>query len=149
VFEEMAFSDRYLLPEDIGWVLYFVTAMQGESKKIVYTSFTRNLRRKFASHKKKLEFEFLDMMGCQVNISWTVFPAEIEPKEVESLCNFYIVGLKPKLNSYSNTFAGIQAERLKKQVENWEQLGTDREGVIEKIWQAGKEFLIANSLYYR
>jgi hypothetical protein len=67
--EEMALGNSHLLPEKKK-VVYFVTAMQGENKKIIYIGFTPNLRRKFASHKTKMEFEFLDRMGYQINISW-------------------------------------------------------------------------------
>ena len=64
--EEIALANSHLLPETKK-VVYFVTAMQGESKKIIYIGFTSNLRRKFKDHKRKMEFEFLDRMGYQIN----------------------------------------------------------------------------------
>jgi hypothetical protein len=48
-FKEMALSNSHLLPEKKK-VVYFVTAMQGESKKIIYVGFTPNLRKKFKDH---------------------------------------------------------------------------------------------------
>ncbi|MDP8933717.1 MAG: hypothetical protein M3N42_06135, partial [Cyanobacteriota bacterium] len=57
VFEEMALGNSHLLP-DQKKVVYFVTAVQGESKKIIYVGFTPNLRKKFKDHKRKMEFEF-------------------------------------------------------------------------------------------
>jgi hypothetical protein len=55
--QEMALSDSHLLP-DLKKVVYFVTAMQGESKKIIYIGFTPNLRRKFKDHKRKWNLNF-------------------------------------------------------------------------------------------
>ena len=80
VFEEMALGNSHLLPEKKK-VVYFVTAVQGESKKIIYIGFTPNLRKKFKDHKRKMEFEFLDRMGYQINISWIVLPDRMREKE--------------------------------------------------------------------
>jgi hypothetical protein len=55
--EEVTLSNSRLLPDDKK-AIYFVTAMQGESKKIIFIGFAQNLRRKLATHKRKLEFEF-------------------------------------------------------------------------------------------
>ena len=153
VFEEMALGNSHLLPEKKK-VVYFVTAVQGESKKIIYVGFTPNLRRKFKDHKRKMEFEFLDRMGYQINISWIVLPDRMREKEGQVIQMCYIRAFEPKLNTYQNTFAAVQVEEskkrienleqckydsLKKQVENWEQSGDDKDTIIKKIWEAGKE----------
>jgi hypothetical protein len=67
--QEVTLHNSYLLPEATKWVVYFVTALQGENKKIIFIGFTQNLSEKFKDHKRKLEFEFLDRMGYQINIS--------------------------------------------------------------------------------
>jgi hypothetical protein len=157
-FEEMALGNSYLLP-DQKKVVYFVTAMQGESKKIIYVGFTPNLRKKFKDHKRIMEFEFLDRMGYQINISWIVLPDRMREKEGQVIQMCYIRAFEPKLNIHQNTFAAVQVEEskkrienleqckyesLKKQVENWEQSGDDKDTIIKKIWEAGRERLTVN-----
>src|ERR671916_1804420 len=100
--EEMALANSHLLPETKK-VVYFVTAMQGESKKIIYIGFTPNLRRKFKDHNRKLEFEFLDRMGYQINISWVVLPDGTPEKEGYAVQRCYIRAFEPKLNDQQNT----------------------------------------------
>jgi hypothetical protein len=153
VFEEMALGKSHLLPEKKK-VVYFVTAVQGESKKIIYVGFTPNLRKKFKDHKRKMEFEFLDRMGYQINISWIVLPDRMREKEGQVIQMYYIRAFEPKLNTHQNTLAAVQVEEskkrienleqckyeyLKKQVENWEQSGDDKDTIIKKIWEAGRE----------
>jgi hypothetical protein len=153
VFEEMVLGNSHLLPEKKK-VVYFVTAVQGESKKIIYIGFTPNLRRKFKNHKRIMEFEFLNRMGYQINISWIVLPDRIREKEGQVIQMCYIRAFEPKLNTHQNTFAAVQVEEskkrienleqckynsLKKQVENWEQSGDDKDTIIKKIWEAGRE----------
>jgi len=153
VFEEMTLGNSHLLPEKKK-VVYFVTAVQGESKKIIYVGFTPNLRKKFKDHKRKMEFEFLDRMGYQINISWIVLPDRMREKEGQVIQMCYIRAFEPKLNIHQNTFAAVQVEEskkrienleqckyeyLKKQVENWEQSGDDKDTIIKKIWEAGRE----------
>jgi hypothetical protein len=154
----MALGNSHLLPEKKK-VVYFVTAMQGESKKIIYVGFTPNLRRKFKDHKRKMEFEFLNRMGYQINISWIVLPDRMREKEGQVIQMCYIRAFEPKLNIHQNTFAAVQVEEskkrienleqckyesLKKQVENWEQSGDDKDTIIKKIWEAGRERLTVN-----
>jgi len=151
--EEMALANSHLLPETEK-VVYFVTAMQGESKKIIYIGFTSNLRRKFKDHKRKVEFEFLDRMGYQINISWIVLPEGTRDKQAQVIQAYYVRAFEPKLNIHQNTFAAVQVEQLKKgienleqckydflkkQVESWEQSGEDKDTIIKKIWEAGRE----------
>jgi hypothetical protein len=151
--EEMALGNSHLLPEKKK-VVYFVTAMQGESKKIIYVGFTPNLRRKFKDHKRIMEFEFLDRMGYQINISWIVLPDRMREKEGQVIQMCYIRAFEPKLNTHQNTLAAVQVEEskkrienleqckyeyLKKQVKNWEQSGDDKDTIIKKIWEAGRE----------
>lgn len=151
--EEMALTNSHLLPETKK-VVYFVTAMQGESKKIIYIGFTPNLRRKFKDHNRKMEFEFLELMGYQINISWIVLPEGVREKQGQVIQAYYVRAFEPKLNIHQNTLAAAQAEEskkrienleqckydsLKKQVENWEQSGDDKDTIIKKIWEAGRE----------
>ena len=158
VLEEMALGNSHLLPEKKK-VVYFVTAMQGESKKIIYVGFTPNLRRKFKDNKRIMEFEFLDRMGYPINISWIVLPDRMREKEGQVIQMCYIRAFEPKLNIHQNTFAAVQVEEstkrienleqckyesLKKQVENWEQSGDDKDTIIKKIWEAGRERLMVN-----
>ena len=157
-FEEMALGNSHLLPKKKK-VIYFVTATQGESKKIIYVGFTPNLRKKFKAHNRKMEFEFLDKMGYQINISWIVLPDKMREKEGQVIQMCYIRAFEPKLNIHQNTLAAVQAEEskkrienlelfkydsLKKQVENWEQSGEDKDTIIKKIWEAGREGLMVN-----
>jgi hypothetical protein len=155
VFEEMALGNSHLLPEKKK-VVYFVTAMQGESKKIIYVGFTPNLRKKFKDHKRKMEFEFLDRMGYHINISWIVLPDRMREKEGQVIQMYYIRAFEPKLNIHQNTLAAVQIEEskkrienleqckyesLRKQIENWERSGDDKDTIIKKIWEAGRERL--------
>jgi len=157
-FEEMPLGNSHLLPEKKK-VVYFVTAVQGESKKIIYIGFTPNLRRKFKDHKRKMEFEFLDRMGYQINISWIVLPEGTREKEGQVIQMCYIRAFEPKLNTHQNTLTAVQVEEskkrienleqckyeyLKKQVENWEQSGDDKDTIIKKIWEAGRERPMVN-----
>jgi hypothetical protein len=155
--EEMALANSHLLPETKK-VVYFVTAMQGESKKIIYIGFTPNLRRKFKDHKRIMEFEFLDRMGYQINISWLVLPEGTREKQGQVIQAHYVRAFEPKLNIPQNTLAAVQVEEskkrienlehkydsLKKQVENWEQSGDDKDTIIKKIWEAGRERPMVN-----
>jgi hypothetical protein len=151
--EEMALSDSHLLP-DQKKVVYFVTAMQGESKKIIYIGFTPNLRRKFKDHNRKMEFGFLDRMGYHINVSWMVLPEGTREKQGQVIQAHYVRVFEPKLNIHQNTLAAVKVEEskkrignleqckyedLKKQVENWEQSGDDKDTIIKKIWEAGRE----------
>ena len=157
-FEEMALANSHLLPETKK-VVYFVTAMQGESKEIIYIGFTPNLRRKFKDHKRKMEFEFLDRMGYQINISWIVLPEGTRDKQAQVTQAYYVRVFEPKLNIHQNTFAAVQVEQLKKgienleqckydflkkQVESWEQSGEEKDTIIKKIWEAARERPIVN-----
>jgi len=152
--EEVALENTHLLPEYGKKVIYFVTTMQGESKTFLYIGFTINLRRKFKHHHRKLEFEFLNRIGYQINISWIVFPDGIREKEGQAVQMCYIRAFEPKLNDDHNSFATVQAEELKKQfenweqrryeylkkeIENWEQSGDDKDTIIKKIWEVCKE----------
>jgi hypothetical protein len=134
--------------------------MQGESKKIIFIGFAQNLRKKFATHKRKLEFEFLDRMGYQINISWVVLPDGTREKEGYAVQRCYIRAFEPKLNDDLNSIPMLQAEETRKQNENWEQgqygyldkqienwqhSGDDQETLIKKIWEAGKERLMVSS----
>jgi hypothetical protein len=154
----MALANSHLLP-DQKKVIYFVTAMQGESKKFIYIEFTSNLRRKFKDHNRKMEFEFLDRMGYQINISWIVLPEGTRDKQAQVIQACYVRAFEPKLNIHQNTFAAVQVEELKrrienleqckydflkKQVENWEQSGDDKDTIIKKIWEVGRDPLMMN-----
>jgi hypothetical protein len=147
------------LPEHGKKVIYFVTAMQGESKTFLYIGFTINLRRKFKKHHRKIEFEFLNRIGYQINISWIVFPDGISEKEGQAVQMCYIRAFEPKLNDDHNSFATVQAEELKKhiesreqwryeylkkEIENWEQSGDHKDTIIKKIWEVCKEPLMVN-----
>jgi hypothetical protein len=109
----VALSNSHLLPDDKK-AIYFVTAMQGESKKIIFIGFTQNLRKNSSDHKRKLEFEFLDRMGYQINISWVVLPDGTREKEGYAVQRCYIRAFEPKLNDDLNTIAMLQAEESKK-----------------------------------
>jgi len=152
--EEVALENTHLLPEHGKKVIYFVTAMQGENKTFLYIGFTINLRRKFKNHHRKIEFEFLNRIGYQINISWIVLPNAIREKEGHVVQRCYIQAFEPKLNDDQNSFATVQAEELKKQfenweqrryeylkkeIENWEQSGDDKDTIIKKIWEVCKE----------
>jgi len=152
--EEVALQDIYLLPEYGKKVIYFVTAMQGESKTFLYIGFTINLRKKFKNHHRRIEFEFLNRIGYQINISWIVLPNAIREKEGHVVRRCYIQAFEPKLNEEQNSIATVQAEELrkqfknweqgryeylKKQIENWEQSGDDKDTMIKKIWEVCKQ----------
>jgi hypothetical protein len=152
--EEVALENTHLLPEHGKKVIYFVTAMQGENKTFLYIGFTINLRRKFKNHHRKIEFEFLNRIGYQINISWIVLPNAIREKEGHVVQRCYIQAFEPKLNEDQNSIATVQAEELKKQfenwelrryeylkkeIENWEQSGDDKDTIIKKIWEVCKQ----------
>jgi hypothetical protein len=158
--EEVALENTHLLPEAPQSRVYFVTAMQGENKKVIFIGFAKNLRKKFAVHKRRIEFEFLDRMGYQINISWIVLPDGMSNKQKERVQGCYIWAFKPKLNYNYHTLATLEAEEsrrrnerwdqsqygyLDKQIENWQQSGDDQETLIKKIWEAGKERLMVNT----
>jgi predicted GIY-YIG superfamily endonuclease len=151
--EEVALENIDLLPEGKK-VIYFVTAMQGESKTFLYIGFTINLRRKFKEHKRRIEFEFLNRIGYQVNIFWIVLPDATRQKEGQAVEMCYKRAFEPKLNDEQNSFATVQAENrdqlkkqieerryeyLKKQIENWQQSGDDKDTIINKIWELCKK----------
>jgi len=157
--KEVALENIHLLPEDGKRVIYFVTSLQGESKTFLYIGFTTNLRKKFRNHHRKIEFEFLNRIGYQINIFWIVFPYGTSQKEGHSVQMCYIRAFKPKLNDDENSFATVQAEELKKhietreqgryeylkkEIENWQQSGEDKDTIIKKIWEVCKEPLMVN-----
>ena len=158
--EKMALSDSHLLPKENKKAIYFVTVIEGETKKIIFVGFTENLRKNFENHKRKIEFEFLTRMGYQINIFWIVLPQGTSHEEAHAAQMCYIRVFESKLNENQNTFVSLQAEETKKQsknseqrqygyldkkVENWQQNGDDQETVIKKIWEAIKErFMVTN-----
>jgi hypothetical protein len=106
-----------------------------------------------------MEFEFLDRMGYQINISWILLPEGMREKQGQVTQAYYVRAFQPKLNIHQNTFAAVQAEEskkrienleqckyedLKKQIENWEQSGEDKDTIIKKIWEAGREGSMVN-----
>jgi hypothetical protein len=152
--KEVALENIDLLPEYAEKVIYFVTAAQGESKNFLYIGFTTNLKRKFKRHNRKVEFEFLNKIGYQINISWVVLPNGISEREGQAVEMCYKRALEPKLNDEQNSFFKIQFEEskkqfenreqrryeyLKKQIENWEQTGDDKDTIVKKIWELCKE----------
>jgi hypothetical protein len=116
--EEMALANSHLLPETKK-VVYFVTAMQGESKKIIYIGFTPNLRRKFKDHKRKMEFEFLDRMGYQINISWIVLPEGTREKQGQVIQAYYVRAFEPKLNIHQNTLLPFKLKNRRNELKIW------------------------------
>jgi hypothetical protein len=158
--QEVTLHNSYLLPEKKRWVVYFVTALQGENKEIIFIGFTHNLCEKFKNHKRKLEFEFLERMGYQIKISWIVFPEGTCEREGYAVLRCYTRVFEPKLNDDRNTIAALLAEETKKAQEKWEQeqyqyvdkqiensqqTGDNQEIVIKKIWEAIKERLMVTS----
>jgi hypothetical protein len=152
--EEVPLKNTHLLPEYGKKVIYFVTAMQGESKTFLYIGFTINLRRKFKNNHRKIEFEFLNRIGYQIKISWVALPNGIREKEGQVVQRCYIQAFEPKLNEDQNSIVRVQAEEgkkqfenreqrryeyLKKQIENWEQSGDDKDTIIKKIWEVCKQ----------
>jgi hypothetical protein len=158
--EKLALSNSHLLPDENRKAIYFVTVMEGESKKIIFVGFTENLRRNFENHKRKIEFEFLTRMGYQINIFWIVLPEGTSHEEGHAAQMCYIRVFESKLNENQNSFVSLQAEEAKKQsksseqrqygyldkkVEKWQQNGDDQETVIKKIWEAIKERFMVTS----
>ena len=158
--EKLALSNSHLLPDENRKAIYFVTVMEGESKKIIFVGFTENLRRNFENHKRKIEFEFLTRMGYQINIFWIVLPQGTSHEEGHAAQMCYIRVFESKLNENQNSFVSLQAEEAKKQsksseqrqygyldkkVEKWQQNGDDQETVIKKIWEAIKERFMVTS----
>jgi len=158
--EKLALSNSHLLPDENRKAIYFVTVIEGETKKIIFVGFTENLRRNFENHKRKIEFEFLTRMGYQINIFWIVLPEGTSHEEGHAAQMCYIRVFESKLNENQNSFVSLQAEETKKQsknseqrqygyldkkVENWQQNGDDQETVIKKIWEAIKERFMATS----
>jgi len=158
--EELVLSNSHLLPNENKKTIYFVTVMQEETKKIIYVGFTENLRKNFANHKRRMEFEFLTRMGYQISIFWIALPEGTSHEEGHAAQRCYIRTFEPKLNDNYNTIGMLQAQESKKQnenseqnqygyldkkVKNWQQKGDDQETVIKKIWEAIKERLMVNS----
>jgi hypothetical protein len=158
--EKLALNNSHLLPDENKKAIYFVTLIEGETKKIIFVGFTENLRRNFENHKRKIEFEFLTRMGYQINISWIVLPEGTSHEEGHAAQMCYIWVFESKLNENQNSFVSLQAEEAKKQsknseqrqygyldkkVENWQQSGDDQETVIKKIWEAIKERFMVTS----
>jgi len=152
--KEVALENINLLPECGQKVIYFVIAMQGETKIFLYIGFTINLSRKFKQHKRKIEFEFLSRIGYQINISWVVLPEGTREKEGQAIEMCYRRTFQPKLNGEQNSLVAVQAEEakkqfenreqqryeyLKKQIENWEKSGEDKDTIIKKIWELCRE----------
>ena len=119
--EELALSNSHLLPNENKKAIYFVTVMQGETKKIIYVGFTENLRKNFASHKRRMEFEFLTRMEYQISIFWIVLPEGTSHEEGHAAQRCYIRVFESKLNENQNSFVSLQAEEAKKQSKNSEQ----------------------------
>jgi predicted GIY-YIG superfamily endonuclease len=157
--EEVTLENSHLLPDDNKKAIYFVTPMQGENKEIVFIGFTENLRKKFAAHKRRIEFEFLNRMGYQTKISWIALPEGTSHEEGHAAQRRYIRAFEPKLNDTYNTIGMLQAQESKKQNENCEQnqygyldkriknlqqAGDNQETVIKKIWEEIKERLMVN-----
>lgn len=152
--EEIVWENTDLLPEHDKRVIYFVTTMQGESKTVLYIGFTVNLRKNFKNHHRRIEFEFLNKIGYQINIAWIVLPDGTSQKEAQAVQMCYIRAFKPKLNDDQNSVAKVQDEELKKhiesrqqwryeylkkQIEKWEQSGEDKDTIVKKIWEVCKE----------
>jgi predicted GIY-YIG superfamily endonuclease len=152
--KEVALQNIDSLPECGQKVIYFVTAVQGETKIFLYIGFTINLSRKLKQHKRKIEFEFLSRIGYQINIAWVVLPEGTREKEGQAIEMCYRRTFQPKLNGEQNSLAAVQAEEskkqfenreqqryeyLKKQIENWEQNGEEKDTIIKKIWELCRE----------
>ena len=117
--EEATLENSHLLPQGKRGI-YFVTAMQGENKNIIFIGIAENLKAKLSGHKRKMEFEFLNRMGYQINIFWILLPDAISQKEAYALQMCYVRIFEPKLNNEQNIFYALQIEESKKQKENWE-----------------------------
>ena len=157
--QEITLKNSHLLPEDRKSIVYFVTAMQGENKKNYLCWIHGKSQEQIRDSQEKSDFEFLDRMGYQINISWIVLPDGTGHKEQDVVQRCYIRAFKPKLNCNQNTIATLQAEEarrqdenweqcqygyLDKQIENWQQSGDDQDTLIKKIWEAGKERFLVN-----
>jgi hypothetical protein len=164
--EKVTLENIDLLPEDRKPIIYFVMSTQGGQKNIVYIGFTYCLRQKWIKHHLKVEFEFLNRVGYQIDIFGIVLPEATSNIEGQAVQALYRRVLEPKLNKDRNSFAVIQAEQikkqieileengcehykeqikssrqdryedLKKQIEIWEQNGDDKSTIIDKIWTA-------------
>jgi hypothetical protein len=158
--EELALSNSHLLPDENKKAIYFVTLIEGETKKIIFVGFTENLRKNFTNHKRRIEFDFLTRMGYQINISWMLLPEGTSHEEGHAAQRCYIRFFESKLNENQNTFCSLQAEESRKQyknceqsqygyldkkIESWQQSGDDQETVIKKIWEEIKERFRVNS----
>jgi hypothetical protein len=156
--EEVTLENSHLLPEGKRGI-YFVTAMQGENKNIIFIGIAENLKAKLGGHKRKMEFEFLNRMGYQINIFWVLLPEAISQKEAYALQMCYVRIFEPKLNNDQNMFYALQIEEskkqkekwergqyeyLEKQIENWQKIGEDQNTIIRKIWEATIERLSVN-----
>jgi len=156
--EEITLENSHLLPQGKRGV-YFVTAMQGENKNIIFIGIAKNLKAKLSGHKRKMEFEFLNRMGYQINIFWILLPDAISQKEAYALQMCYVRIFEPKLNNEQNIFYALQIEEskkqkekwerdqyeyLEKQIENWQHMEEDQNTIIRKIWEATIERLSVN-----
>ena len=90
--EEVTLENSHLLPGKRA--IYFVTAMQGENKNIIFIGIAENLKAKLSGHKRKMELEFLNRMGYQINIFWVLLPDAISQKEAYALQMCYTNFLK-------------------------------------------------------
>jgi hypothetical protein len=164
--EKVTLENIDLLPEDRKPIVYFVMSTQGGHKNIIYIGFTYCLRQKWITHPQKIEFEFLNRIGYQIDIFCIVLPEKTNNEEGQAVQALYRRILEPKLNKERNTFVVIQAEQikrqieileqngceyykepikklrqdryeeLKKQIQIWEENGDDKSTIIDKIWTA-------------
>jgi hypothetical protein len=164
--EKVTLENIDLLPEERKPIVYFVMSTQGGHKNIIYIGFTYCLRQKWITHPQKIEFEFLNRIGYQIDIFCIVLPEKTNNEEGQAVQAVYRRILEPKLNKERNTFVVIQAEQikrqiemleqngceyykdpvkklrqdryeeLKKQIQIWEENGEDKSTIIDKIWTA-------------
>ena len=80
--EKMALNNSHLLPDENKKAIYFVTLIEGETKKIIFVGFTENLRRNFENHKRKIEFEFLTRRDIKLIFLGLCCPREQVMKKV-------------------------------------------------------------------
>ena len=123
--EELALSNRHLLPNENKKAIYFVTVMQGETKKIIYVGFTENLRKNFASHKRRMEFEFLTRLEYQISIFWIVLPEETSHEEGHAAQRCYIRTFEPKLNDNYNTIGCYKLKNPKNRMKILSRINMD------------------------
>ena len=123
--EKVTLENIDLLPEDRKPIVYFVMLTQGGHQNIIYIGFTYGLRQKWRNHPQKIEFEFLNRIGYQINIFCIVLPETTNNEEGQAVQALYRRILEPKLNKDRNTFVVIQAEQIKKQIEILEQNGCE------------------------